>query len=49
MFPRGIVQGEAVINTKAGQHPVMATGVRVIYADDESFAYMTPPVIPSTA
>jgi hypothetical protein len=40
----GIVPGEtAVINTKLpGNIPVMATGVRVIYADDESFAYMTP-------
>lgn len=40
----GIVPGEtAVINTTLpGIIPVMATGVRVIYADDLSFAYMTP-------
>ncbi len=40
----GIVPGEtAVINTTLpGNILVMATGVRVIYADDESFAYMTP-------
>ena len=40
----GIVPGEtAVINTSLpGNIKVMATGVRVIYADDESFAYMTP-------
>jgi hypothetical protein len=38
------VPGEtAVINTTLpGNILVMATGVRVIYADDESFAYMTP-------
>jgi hypothetical protein len=42
--PAGIVPGEtAVINTTGpGNIPLMATGVHVIYADDESFAYMTP-------
>jgi hypothetical protein len=42
--PAGIVPGEtAVINaTGPGNFPLMATGVHVIYADDESFAYMTP-------
>ncbi len=42
--PAGIVPGEtAVINTTGpGSIPLMATGVHVIYADDESFAYMTP-------
>jgi hypothetical protein len=40
----GIQPGEvALINTLGpGENPVMATGVMVIYADDESFTFMTP-------
>lgn len=43
-IPKGMLPGEtAVINTKLpGNIMIMATGVRVIFADDESFAYMTP-------
>jgi hypothetical protein len=40
----GIQPGDvALINTVApGDNPVMSTGVMVIYADDESFTFMTP-------
>jgi hypothetical protein len=40
----GIQPGEvALINTVApGNNPVMSTGVMVIYADDNSFTFMTP-------
>jgi hypothetical protein len=40
----GIKPGEvALINAVApGNNPVMSTGVMVIYADDESFTFMTP-------
>lgn len=40
----GVKPGEVgLINTNApGNVPVMSTGVMVIYADDESFSFMTP-------
>jgi len=42
--PSGIVPGgTALINTTGpGNMPLMSTGVTVIYADDESFSFMTP-------
>src|SRR5215208_7127536 len=45
----GVKSGEVLlINATVGGMPVY-TGVRIIYADDESFTVMTPRVIPSPA
>ena len=39
----GIAPGEvALLNVDAGAHQMMSTGVLVIYADEESFTFMTP-------
>jgi hypothetical protein len=46
MYPslNGIAPGEIALITSSGPGnlPVISTGVMVIYADDESFAFMTP-------
>jgi hypothetical protein len=39
----GIAPGEvALLNVDAGAHQMLSTGVLVIYADEESFTFMTP-------